>query len=127
LIIISLILTYFNHLPQACSIALLTIFILILTIFLFIIWRQPQNQNIETFKIPLVPFFPMISIFINIYLMLSLKLYTWIRFIVWFVIGFTVYFFYGIGHSHENKGKVCFPCIEFNRITREDRFENTEL
>ena len=59
--------------------------------------------------------------------MLSLTLYTWIRFFVWFAIGFTVYFFYGIGHSHENKGKLWLPCIEFTRMAKENRSEDTKL
>ena len=114
MIIISSILTFITDLTQAYAITLLVIFIIILTVFLIIIWRQPQNKSIKTFKVPLVPFFPMISIFINIYLMMSLELFTWIRFFVWFAIGFFIYFSYGIGHSHENKTPYkWFPC--FNR------------
>ena len=103
LIFISLILTLENDLTRIYAITLLIIFTLILVLFLFIIWKQPQNTNIQTFKIPFVPFFPMISIFINIYLMMSLTLYTWIRFFVWFIIGFAIYFSYSIRFSKENK------------------------
>lgn len=38
-------------------------------------------------KVPLVPLLPAISIFINIYLMLMLDYYTWIRFGVWMILG----------------------------------------
>ena len=104
-----------NDLTQNYAIALLVIFAILFIVFLFIIWRQPENKAIETFKLPLVPFLPMISIFINIYLMMSLALYTWIRFFVWFGFGFILYFFYGIGHSQENKSPYkWFPCIERN-------------
>jgi hypothetical protein len=106
-------LTFAEDLSEGYIIALLVIFTLIFTVFLFIIWKQPQNTTINTFKIPFVPFFPLISIFINIYLMMSLTLYTWIRFFVWFTIGFLVYFCYGIRNSLENKRPFAwFPCIE---------------
>jgi hypothetical protein len=38
-------------------------------------------------QVPIVPFLPAISIFINIYLMLMLDYYTWVRFGVWMMIG----------------------------------------
>lgn len=38
-------------------------------------------------KVPIVPFLPGISVFINIYLMLMLDYYTWIRFGIWMVLG----------------------------------------
>jgi hypothetical protein len=38
-------------------------------------------------QVPMVPFLPAISIFINIYLMLMLDYYTWIRFGVWMILG----------------------------------------
>lgn len=34
-----------------------------------------------------MPFLPAISVFINIYLMLMLDTYTWIRFGVWMILG----------------------------------------
>ena len=38
-------------------------------------------------QVPLVPVVPAASIFINLYLMLVLDVYTWIRFGVWLAIG----------------------------------------
>jgi hypothetical protein len=128
LIIISLILTFAQDVTKGYIIALVVIFAIILLVFLFIIWRQPQNSSIQSFKIPFVPFFPMISIFINIYLMMSLALYTWVRFFVWFAIGFAVYFFYGIRHSHENKTQFSwFPCIEADMSALIDQSEDVKL
>ena len=113
MVLICLILTLEANLVQAYAIILLVILSIVLILFLLIIWRQPQDENIKSFKIPFVPLFPMISIFINIYLMMSLTFYTWIRFIVWFAIGFIIYFSYSIRNSHENKKPFSwFPCIE---------------
>ncbi|XP_034938053.1 cationic amino acid transporter 3-like isoform X2 [Chelonus insularis] len=61
--------------------------------------RQPINSVKLAFKVPLVPFAPCCSIFINLFLMLQLDMFTWIRFSVWMVIGLCIYFFYGIKNS----------------------------
>ncbi|CAH8506158.1 unnamed protein product [Schistosoma guineensis] len=67
--------------------------------------RQPENKTPVAFKVPGVPWIPAISIFINVYLMVKLSGATWIRFLVWMIIGFTIYFGYGYWHSKERKRK----------------------
>uniref|UniRef100_A0A8C6LEM7 Solute carrier family 7 member 3a n=1 Tax=Nothobranchius furzeri TaxID=105023 RepID=A0A8C6LEM7_NOTFU len=52
-------------------------------------------------QVPLLPWLPLFSVFVNIYLMMQLDLGTWCRFAVWMLIGFAIYFFYGIQNSSE--------------------------
>nr|XP_015817189.2 high affinity cationic amino acid transporter 1 isoform X2 [Nothobranchius furzeri] len=70
-------------------------------VLVFIIWRQPESKTKLSFKVPLLPFIPVLSIFVNVYLMMQLDRGTWVRFSVWMAIGLVIYFGYGIHHSSE--------------------------
>uniref|UniRef100_A0A914VBG9 Cationic amino acid transporter C-terminal domain-containing protein n=1 Tax=Plectus sambesii TaxID=2011161 RepID=A0A914VBG9_9BILA len=72
-----------------------------IVILLVVIDRRPKSEEQLAFTVPFVPYFPALSMFINISLMLRLRSATWMRFLVWMAIGFVVYFFYGISHSGE--------------------------
>uniref|UniRef100_A0A8C1U8K4 Solute carrier family 7 member 3b n=1 Tax=Cyprinus carpio TaxID=7962 RepID=A0A8C1U8K4_CYPCA len=88
---------------SALCITLVVLLSVLSSVCIFIIWRQPQSKEVLTFKVPLLPILPLVSIFVNIYLMMQLDAPTWIRFAVWMVIGFIIYFAYGIRHSSEGK------------------------
>jgi APA family basic amino acid/polyamine antiporter len=47
---------------------------------------------------------PILSVLASFYLMLNLPSSTWLRFVVWMVVGFVVYFLYGYGHSRLGRG-----------------------
>ncbi|KAH0560198.1 cationic amino acid transporter 2-like [Cotesia glomerata] len=79
---------------------------IIIVVTVFAISRQPIDPIKLAFKVPLVPFAPCLSIFINLFLMLQLDVFTWIRFAVWMVIGFCIYFFYGIKHSLQGQKNI---------------------
>ncbi|NWI04839.1 CTR3 protein, partial [Tichodroma muraria] len=88
------------------SLVLLLVVLFILTI---IVWRQPQSNARLNFKVPFLPLLPIFSTFINILLMVQLSAGTWARFAVCMVMGFIIYFTYGIWNSMEGKNaeKAC--------------------
>ena len=47
----------------------------------------PQNKTPLPFMVPFVPLLPLLSVFMNLFLILKLSYLTWIRFAVWMVIG----------------------------------------
>ncbi|KAM7361494.1 cationic amino acid transporter 2-like [Cochliomyia hominivorax] len=71
----------------------------ILLFIIIIISCQPVSSIELTFKVPLVPLIPCLSVFCNLYLMFQLDVNTWIRFLIWLAIGYVVYFVYGIRNS----------------------------
>ncbi|KAM6907523.1 high affinity cationic amino acid transporter 1 [Xenentodon cancila] len=83
------------------SIVVLTVIFIVCLILVFIIWRQPESKTKLSFKVPLLPFIPVLSMFVNVYLMMQLDRGTWVRFSIWMVIGLAIYFCYGIHHSAE--------------------------
>uniref|UniRef100_H2Z0A1 Cationic amino acid transporter C-terminal domain-containing protein n=1 Tax=Ciona savignyi TaxID=51511 RepID=H2Z0A1_CIOSA len=83
------------------GILLISVMVVLILLLGGVIARQPQSRRALLFKTPLVPSIPLLSIFINIYLMLKLPGATWIRFGVWMVVGGLMYFGYGMRHSSE--------------------------
>jgi APA family basic amino acid/polyamine antiporter len=64
-----------------------------------IVLRSKSPDLPRPFKTPLVPIVPLLAIAICGYMMYSLPGDTWIRLIVWLVIGLLIYFLYGKSHS----------------------------
>ena len=81
------------------------------TLFAFIlvclgVWvlRRSDAGRERPFRVPLVPLIPIIGVLMCFALMLSLPVLTWVRFVVWLVIGLGIYFFYGRRHSRLQHG-----------------------
>ncbi|XP_044917457.1 cationic amino acid transporter 3-like [Felis catus] len=80
-------------------ISVVVVLLVLITGLTGVIWRQPQSSSPLYFKVPALPLLPLLSIFMNIYLMMQMTAATWARFAVWMLIGFAIYFSYGIQHS----------------------------
>ncbi|MBL8241834.1 MAG: amino acid permease [Bryobacterales bacterium] len=59
-----------------------------------IVLRRTQPERVRGYRVPWVPFLPVVSIVMCLILMLGLPLETWIRFFVWLFMGLAVYFLY---------------------------------
>lgn len=90
-----------NVLGELVSIGTLMAFTLVCIS--IIILRKTRPDVERPFKTPLVPLVPILGVLICLSQMLALPLDTWLRLIVWMVIGFVIYFTYGIKHSKLNK------------------------
>ncbi|XP_077978942.1 cationic amino acid transporter 4-like [Glandiceps talaboti] len=88
---------------EVWALMLLALLSILAIISLFIICIHQQNTTPLNFKVPLVPFIPALSIFINFILMVSLNYVTWIRLGIWITIGMTLYLSYGLHHSREGQ------------------------
>lgn len=83
------------------AILLLSISVVSIVGCLAIIKRQPMSSKELSFTVPFVPWLPGVSILVNFYLMMMLDYMTWVRFLIWIIIGLVIYFGYGIWHSKE--------------------------
>ncbi|MFI5692447.1 APC family permease [Kribbella sp. NPDC051586] len=61
--------------------------------------RKSRPDIERSFRVPWSPVIPIAAAVICIYLMLNLSLETWIRFLIWMVIGFAIYALYGYRRS----------------------------
>jgi APA family basic amino acid/polyamine antiporter len=90
-------LTPINKLEEMVNIGTLTAFMLVSLAIPILRRTRPELER--PFKVPLSPFLPILAALVCLYLMLNLSIETWLRFLVWMVLGFAIYFFYGHSHS----------------------------
>ncbi len=81
-----------------------TLFAFILVCIGVLIMRKKMPDAPRAFRTPLVPFVPIAGVLVCLFMMVFLPLDTWIRLIVWMMIGFDLYLFYGMKNSILNKG-----------------------
>jgi basic amino acid/polyamine antiporter, APA family len=81
------------------------------TLFAFIlvcigVWvmRNKMPDLPRAFKTPLVPLVPILGIFVCLFMMVFLPMDTWIRLLVWMLIGMDIYLVYGAKNSHLGNG-----------------------
>ncbi|MCX5682011.1 MAG: amino acid permease [Candidatus Omnitrophica bacterium] len=80
-----------------------TLFAFVLVCFGIIILRVKEPHRPRAFKVPFNPLFPLLGVASCIFLMTGLPGITWIRFIVWLLLGLVVYFLYSMRHSRLHK------------------------
>ena len=82
---------------EMTSIGTLFAFVVVCAAVLMLRVKRPEAQR--PFRVPFGPVFPVLGILSCSYLMLSLPVITWVRFLVWLDIGMIIYWFYGRTHS----------------------------
>ena len=86
-----------GSLGQMVSIGTLLAFVIVCAAVWVLRVRRPDLQR--PFRTPLVPFVPIMGIIVSLGLMAALNGITWVRLIVWLVIGMVIYFTYSVKHS----------------------------
>ncbi|XP_049483093.1 cationic amino acid transporter 3-like [Panthera uncia] len=87
------------HSGAAVWISLVVLLLVLITGITGVIWRQPQSSSPLPFKVPALPLLPLLSVFVNVYLMMRMTAGTWAPIGFWMLIGFAIYFSYGIQYS----------------------------
>ncbi|MDF2774197.1 MAG: yhdG 1, partial [Geminicoccaceae bacterium] len=82
-----------------------TLFAFVLVSAGVIFLRRTDPERHRPFRVPGVPYTPIISIVACLYLMLQLPAITWIRFAIWLAIGVVFYFMYGYKYSVLRTGR----------------------
>jgi APA family basic amino acid/polyamine antiporter len=76
-----------------------TLFAFVIVSIGVIVLRKTKPDLPRPFKVPFSPVVPILSALASMYLMYGLPFDTWLRLIVWMLIGFGIYFAYSVKHS----------------------------
>jgi basic amino acid/polyamine antiporter, APA family len=82
-----------------------TLFAFILVNIGVIVLRRTRPDMPRPYRVPWSPLLPLLGIAFAIYLMTDLPLSTWIRFVVWLVVGVLIYVLYGYRNSRLRRGQ----------------------
>jgi APA family basic amino acid/polyamine antiporter len=74
------------------NIGTLFAFVLVSIAVLILRYREPERHR--SFRVPLGPLLPVLSMIFCVVLMMGLEIMTWMAFFVWLVAGLLIYFFY---------------------------------
>ncbi len=89
-----------SQLGHMTSIGTLMAFIIVCAGVLVLRYVQPHTPR--PYRTPCVPLFPILGILVCFSMMYSLNTQTWVRLILWMIIGMEIYFFYSRRHSRLN-------------------------
>ena len=77
--------------------------------------KMPELQR--AFKTPMVPLVPILGIATCLFMMVFLPMDTWIRLLVWMLIGLDIYLVYGSKNSHLGNGTTSRKGMKIARYT----------
>jgi basic amino acid/polyamine antiporter, APA family len=86
-----------NILGEMTSIGTLFAFVVVSVAVIILRVKRPEARR--PFRVPLGYTIPILGVAFCIYLMVSLSVMTWVRFLVWLDLGMIIYWFYGRTHS----------------------------
>jgi basic amino acid/polyamine antiporter, APA family len=89
-----------------------------------IVLRRKRPDLPRAFRVPLNPWLPALSAAICVYLMLNLTVETWLRFVVWLVIGFVIYFAYS--HRHSKIGQPGYEDFALPHVVSHQRDDSDD-
>ncbi|HRF22751.1 MAG: amino acid permease [Chitinophagaceae bacterium] len=81
-----------------------TLFAFILVCVGILVMRKKMPELPRAFKTPFVPVVPILGIGVCLFMMVFLPMDTWIRLLVWMLIGLDIYLVYGARNSHLGNG-----------------------
>ncbi|MBW0271133.1 amino acid permease [Nocardia sp. MH4] len=93
-----------NTVAELTNIGILMAFIVVCVA--VIVLRRTRPDAPRSFRLPLMPVIPLVGIGFSAYLIYSLPWETWVRFLVWLMVGLVVYFGYSRTHSVMNRTAV---------------------
>lgn len=104
-------LTPIGRLEEMVNIGTLTAFFLVSIAIPVLRNKRPDLHR--AFRVPWSPWLPWLSALICLFLMLNLTVETWLRFLVWMLLGFAIYFLYGKAHSRVGRG-IGLPAPDYS-------------
>ncbi len=102
-----------DKLAEMVNIGTLTAFLLVSLAIPVLRKRRPDLKR--AFTVPGSPVVPWLAAAACFYLMLTLPVETWLRFVVWMAVGFVIYYLYGRHNSRLAKGAHAIPAPDFSR------------
>lgn len=89
-----------------------TLFAFVVVCIGVLVLRRTRPDLPRAFKVPWVPFVPVLAVAACAWLMLNLPVDTWLRFLVWMALGLVVYAVYGRRNSRFAPGASAAPRVQ---------------
>lgn len=94
-----------------------TLFAFILVCVGVMVMRKKMPELPRAFRTPMVPLVPILGIATCLFMMVFLPMDTWIRLLVWMLIGLDIYLWYGVKNSHLGDGSTNRKGMRLARTT----------